>query len=82
MLMEDEPHLLTDIPREEWEMSFLVNAKGIIIGFMDEMGAHRSVISSRAQSRLLAGDRVQVRQGGGNGRSRLSALCQELFLKI
>jgi hypothetical protein len=42
MLMEDEPHLLTDIvlgmienfqhfPREEWEMSFLVNAKGIII---------------------------------------------------
>jgi hypothetical protein len=51
MLMEDEPHLLTDIvldmienfqhfPREEWEMSSLVNAKGIIIGFMDEMGDH------------------------------------------
>jgi hypothetical protein len=51
MLMEDEPHLLTEIvldmienfqhfPQEEWEISSLVNAKGIIIGFMNEMGEH------------------------------------------
>jgi hypothetical protein len=75
MLMEDEPRLLTDIvlgmienfqhfPREEWEMSSLVNAKGIIIGFMDEMGDHAE--RSKCIGQLLdKHEAVQPREDGG-----------------